>query len=253
MTIPPWLNVTPSQFVQAGQAGAEAGLGAARVAQEAAALKQRAAQEAARLSHAEHLQSMELQARQEIAEQNRLREDQQMALQNAYRTSQIGLGKARIAQAEAIADQKAREAALQFADEQGFTQEIAGGSPVAQAMAKYPRVRPSIVNQLRLSVPGDVGNATIVTHPEFGERKFLRQPTGHETPLSEGGLSEGTAERIIQRLKEQRRQYEAKDPEYQEIDADIKRLEKGGKATSSTQKRFRYDPKTGTLNPVTEE
>lgn len=158
-TLPPWLNVSPSDFVRAAQAGASAGLeagaleqrgrsDAARLALEAQSINQRAEAEAAQLAEHERVANMEMKARQEIAEQNRLRQSQEDLIQNAYRTAQIGLGKQRIADQQAVAAAKARDAALQFADEQAFAQEIASGTKIPEAMMKHPRVRPSVVSAL---------------------------------------------------------------------------------------------------------
>jgi len=148
--IPPWLDVNPSQFVRAGQEGAEAGLGVARLRQsaqsdaarlglEADALAQKAQSDAAHLSQQEHIAQMEMQARKEIAEQNRLREDQQMLIQNAYHQAEIGLGKARIDQQRALADEKAKEAAMTFAQESALAQHIAAGGDLATGLMKFPR------------------------------------------------------------------------------------------------------------------
>jgi hypothetical protein len=260
--VPTWLQVNPSDFVRAGSAGAEAGLGAARVAQEAAALKQRAAQEAARLSHAEHLQSMELQARQEIAEQNRLREDQQMALQNAYRTSQIGLGKARIAQAEAIADQKAREAAMQFADEQGLAGYLKENpNDIIGGVSKFSRSRPSVVSTLTHAQKVQAENerikkgAYIKEHPEIPGLKTLVQTSGNEVIVERPpkGLTPQTQLAIknaISRLEQQKRELFGpnKKAAAEAIDKEIESYKSFGKDSASS--RLRYDPQTGALTPA---
>jgi hypothetical protein len=184
--IPPWLNVQPSDFVRAGSAGAEAGLGAAKVALEAKAQSDQAALQAARLSQAERIANMEMQARREIAEQNRLREDQQLAIQSAYHTAQIGVAKDRIAEQQALAEAKGRAAANQMARNAGFAEYIKAHPE--DMIGGYAQFGPesNVVNALRMTQPTPPGQATIVTHPETGKRKFLRQGrSGQETPITE--------------------------------------------------------------------
>ncbi len=122
--IPPWLNVQPSDFVHAASQGAQAGLEAARTRQQgqeasdriglesqrlalqADAQSQQADESEARLSQAERIANMEMQARKDIAERNAMRTSQQMAIQQAYHQAQFGLGQQRIDQQKAFADQK---------------------------------------------------------------------------------------------------------------------------------------------------
>jgi hypothetical protein len=125
MQIPPWLDVSPSQFVQAREAGVRAGqenaqlgqqgdLERARLAQErdleGARISQQGQMEGARLaqSAAEAAQqlglakqrleaqqkqtAMEFQAGQETAKQNFMLRQTQDAVANAYKQAQIGLG-----------------------------------------------------------------------------------------------------------------------------------------------------------------
>jgi hypothetical protein len=225
-SIPPWLEVSPQQFVHAGQAGAEAGLGAARTALEAESIRNRAAEEGARLSQAERLHVMEMQTREEIAQQNQLREQQKLALENAYKTAQFGLSKARLQEVQTIADQKAHDAAMQFADEQGFTKELAAGTSVPEAMSKYPRTRPSIVNALRLSSPSERA-ANIVTHPELPGFQFLRQPSGQEIVVKrpEHGLSDSNkigVQKEIARLQREKSKFIDEPEQAAQIDEQIK-------------------------------
>lgn len=240
-TIPPWLDITPETFIRAGSAGAEAGLGSARTALEAESIRTRAAQEARRLSQAEHMHALEMQTRQEIAEQNRLRENQQMAIQSAYHTAQIGIAKERVDQAAAIAAQKEREAALQFADEQGFTKEIAGGTGVPEAMSKFPRTRASIVNALRLASPTE-RQANVVTHPELPGFQFLRQPSGQEIVVKrpEHGLSEAnriSVQKEIARLEREQAKLTDEPEQSAKIDQQIQTFRsilEGPKSPAST-------------------
>src|SRR6185503_19307852 len=132
-SLPSWVQVNPKDFVQAASAGAEAGLGAARTMITARQVQQEAGLAAARLSQQERIAQMEMTARREIAEQNNLREQQQLAIQNAYHQAQIGVAKDRIEAVSAIAEQKARDAAMQFADEQGFYKAVNAGATIPEA------------------------------------------------------------------------------------------------------------------------
>lgn len=246
--IPSWISIRPTDFVAAGTAGAEAGLGAARTALEARSISDRASQAAAALSSHEHLQAMEMQARREIAEQNRLRDDQQMAIENAYRTAQIGLGKQRIEEQQALAEAKAKQAAAQFAAEQGIAQDIAGGKTFMQAIGSHPGARPAYLEALRLSQAKEPGQARVATLP--GSRPgdlFLIEPSGTAHFLPKGGLSESTIEHLTQRLKEQRRLFKPEDAEYKEIDADIKRLQSNRGSSGITHT---WDTATGSIKPI---
>jgi len=182
--IPSWLNVNPAQFVQAGQEGATTGLGVAHLdearAQHSAELalqeqhmRQQAQVEAARLSQQEHLAQMEAQARHEIAQQNFARQQQEQLLTNAYRQSEIGLGKARLDQRQALADAIGREKALTYAQESALAQHVANGGDMASGLAQFPRAR-AIATALKSSMPeGELGELEVQDLPGIG--KVLRQ------------------------------------------------------------------------------
>lgn len=150
---PPWLDVKPSDFVHAANEGASAGLGAARLRQageseagrlalEAQSINERAAAQEAQLSEHERIAQMEAQTRKEIAQQNQLRETQQLAIQQAYHQAQIGLGKQRIDEQKAIANAKAKEAAMTYQQEQGAAQYLKENpGDVAGALLNFPRAR----------------------------------------------------------------------------------------------------------------
>ena len=164
--LPPWISVQPQDFVRAGQEGADAGLSAARIEQagrlhaeqlgmEAQRMKQKAAAEAARLSQAEHIAEMETQARQEIAQQNRLREDQQNLIQNAQRQAEFGLHRSRLEQQDALAQAKDREAAMSFAQTAGLAAYLkANHGDMAGALMQFPHAR-QIVSALKAPKPPD--------------------------------------------------------------------------------------------------
>jgi hypothetical protein len=172
MQIPPWLDVSPSQFVQAREAGVRAGqenaqlgqqgdLERARLAQErdleGARISQQGQMEGARLaqSAAEAAQqlglakqrleaqqkqtAMEFQAGQETAKQNFMLRQTQDAVANAYKQAQIGLGQQRIDQTAKKVQQDTAEKAQALADRQNYSMAVAGGMTPAEALAKYPR------------------------------------------------------------------------------------------------------------------
>lgn len=158
-SIAPWLDVKPSDFIRAANEGASAGEAAARTQLEAEGQRQRARSEAQRLAleaqslnaNAEHqaqvlsqqerLTMMEQAHRDEILKQDRMRQDQKMLIDNAYKTAQIGIAKDRVDNQKALADAKAKEAALTIADEQRFAQNIsidpATGKPRMSVMEAY--------------------------------------------------------------------------------------------------------------------
>lgn len=164
--IPPWVAVGPTDYLRATQAGVQGGLeraallqrgeeAADRMSLERQSMAQQQQAQQARMVLAQQQQAqqqrlteMEVKARMDIAKQNALRMQTQNDMLNAYRQAQTGLGQARLQEAQAIARQKAEQTALAFRDEQGFAQEVSRGTPVSEALFKYPRTRPSIVGAL---------------------------------------------------------------------------------------------------------
>ncbi len=146
-TIPPW--VRGPDVLGAISSGASAGAAAGRMEQENRAeserigmeslrLRQSAAIERARLEQASEQHQMEFQARQKLAEQNQLRQEQRLNIENAYKTAALGIAKGRLEETQAAAEEKARTAALTFQREQAFAREVASGTPVMEAYRKYP-------------------------------------------------------------------------------------------------------------------
>lgn len=241
--IPPWLQIQPADYVRAGAEGAQAGLESSRLQQqgqeagariglesqrlalEAQSESQRAQEQAARLSHEEQIAQMEMQARKDIAEKNAMRQSQQLAIENAMKSSQIGLQKQHIDQQMVLANQKAKEAAATYSDEQGFRQAIAGGVEPMEAAARFPRSRISTVSALgRMSRGSD---ASIVEHTEVPGFQFLRQPSGQEIPIQrpEKGMSEAnkiSIQKHIDALKREKKKLTDNPRVAAEIDAQIK-------------------------------
>jgi len=177
-SLPPWLDVTPSSFVQAGQEGANAGIASAHLQQsadqhsaqlgmEAQRLRQQGAAEAARLSQQEHLAMMEAQARKEIADQDFQRQQQKQLITNAYRQSQLGLEKSRLEQKQALADAVDREKAMTYAQESALAQHIAAGGDMATGLAKFPRAR-GIAGALKTQQESELGPPIATKIPGVG-------------------------------------------------------------------------------------
>ena len=119
-------------------------------------MRQQAQVEAARLSQQEHLAQMEAQARHEIAQQNFARQQQEQLLTNAYRQSEIGLGKARLDQRQALADAIGREKALTYAQESALAQHVANGGDIASGLSLYPRGR-GIASAIKMKQEKELG------------------------------------------------------------------------------------------------
>lgn len=179
----PWLRGPDT--LGAVSSGASAGLGAARNLQaaesdsarlglEATRLRQSAMLESARLNQAAEQSQMEFQARQKLAEQNQLREQQRLNIENAYKTAQLGIAKGRLEQTEAMAAEKARTAAATFQREQAFAADVASGIPVMEAYRRNP-VSPSLLSSVNRSQESDkpihVGESIVQRDPETGEWK----------------------------------------------------------------------------------
>ena len=215
----PWLRAPDT--LGALSAGSSAGLGAARnaAAQEESAARlaadaiqhnERNKFEAARLDQAERLSAMENETRKEIAEQNRLRESQRMAIREAYQTAQIGLAKGRLEEQQAIADAKAKDAALRLQREAQFSAAVAGGTPVMQALQQYP-VPASVINavvqtQHREQPQVRSGNVPLVqVNPDGSVNTIYTPPASAKV----GKLSDSDKE-DLKDLRAERKQLDAK-------------------------------------------
>lgn len=158
--IPPWLNVSPSQFTEAYQTGIRAGLSAAAQRMQA----QQAAQRAAQIAEAERVRQWETQQRMAMAER-------EMAQKN-----QLGL--------ESLAAQKAfRDASLAFDREKlAETQQYHEG-----LLGKGKELTP--YQQWRM----DNANAPKIYH--VGNKLVSIAPTGEQTTIYEGPYVADAGER----------------------------------------------------------
>src|SRR5882672_4793303 len=162
-TLPPW--VRGPNAAEAISSGGSAGLGVARIQQEQQAdsermgmeairMRQGAQLEQARLQQAAQQHEMEFAARQKLAEQNQLREQQRLNIENAYKTAALGIAKGRLEETQQAAADKARAAALTFQREQAFARDVANGIPVMQAYQRNP-VSPSLLGAVSKTQEGN--------------------------------------------------------------------------------------------------
>lgn len=148
--LPPWLNIQPTDFLQATQAGTAAGINVAE-------LRQRARQQAAALQEAqarraqeqwEAQERMRFAAQQQAARLDQDREEAQALAE--YRRGQLAQGMASVGETER--HHKAME-----------------GISLEKAREALER-----------------GEATIVQHPEAPGMLFLRNPSGAESVIERG-------------------------------------------------------------------
>lgn len=147
--IPPWLNVSPADFVGAASTGARIGLERSRIdtqSQEAAASRQLEAQrmqqqammeqaqlqmQSQKLDEAQNQAQVENQTAKEQLQQNFLLKQQQTDVLGAYHQAQISLGKQKLEEAS-------KASAMTMAQKQGYAQSIASGMSPAEAAGKFP-------------------------------------------------------------------------------------------------------------------
>lgn len=193
-TLPPWVRgpnaaeaISSGGAVGEGAARIQAGReeSAARLAQDAIQHNQQVQMESARLSQQEHLAQMEAQARREVSQQNQLREQQRLAITDAYHQAEIGVAKGRLEQQQAVSAAKAKEAAASFQREQSFAADVSSGIPVMEAYRRNP-VSSSVLNAIGRTQAKSVaedkltvreGRFPIVTiNPKTGESKTVYTP-----------------------------------------------------------------------------
>lgn len=187
----------------AARASSEAQNESVRLALEASNMQQRNQMEAQRLTQAERLAAMENQTRKEIAQQNQLREQQRMAIEQAYRQATLGIAKGRLEEQQAVADAKAKEAAMRIQRERDFGAAVAGGMSVMDAYRKFP-VPASVINAFTRAQPKPAkegkpryfnSKGTIVEiDPETGESREVYKPKD-SGPSILGAAAEGTGEK----------------------------------------------------------
>ncbi len=193
----PWVH--GPNAAEAISSGGAAGEGAARIinqreessarlAQDALQHNQQLQMESARLSQSEHLAQMEMQARKEVSQQNQLREQQRMAITDAYHQAEIGMEKGRLEQQQAVAAAKAKEAAMAFQREQSFAKDVASGVPVMEAYQRNP-VSSSVLNAISRTGESDkpihVGGAIVRRQPDGSYKEEYRAPNTNK-PIKVG-------------------------------------------------------------------
>jgi len=199
----PWLRGPDTLGALASGASAGAAAGrlqqesvneSGRLAMDANRLRQSAQLEQARLQQADEHAQMEFQARQKLTEQNQLREQQRLQIENAYKTASLGIAKGRLEQTQAAAEEKAKAAALTFQREQNFARAVASGVPPVEAYRQFP-VSPSLLNAVsRTQLKEDKGTAPIIregrfpivkVNPVTGENEVLYTPPTDTTKLTQ--------------------------------------------------------------------
>lgn len=170
----------------------------ARLAADAMAHNQRNQLEAARLSQDERIAQMEAATRKQIAQQNQLRENQRMEIEQAYRQAQLGIAKGRLEEQDMIAKSKAKDAADKLLREQNFAAAVAGGMNPMDAYRQYP-VSASILNAVaRSTKPAkkqqprtfNVKGKLVQIDPNTGEAKEIYK-SEDEGPSILGAAAEG--------------------------------------------------------------
>jgi hypothetical protein len=216
----PWLRAPNT--LEALSSGASAGASAARLEQEgqsesqrlgleAMRMRQSADFESARLRQAAEQSQMEFQARNKLAEQNQLREQQRLNIENAYKTAALGIAKGRLEQQEAAAADKARAAALTFQREQAFARDVASGIPVMEAYRRNPVSSALLSSVGRTQLKTDQTSKPVIRE---GKYPIVRVgPTGEGevvyTPPKPEGLSAADKE-DLKDLRSERKELSAR-------------------------------------------
>lgn len=175
-SIPPWLNIGPETFERAASAGAAAGTAVGRTRNQALEASDAAQQMAARtalayraqenemqiarerLSQAEHISAMESQVRNEIANRQFLLQQQRNAVDDAYKSVQIGLHQQQLQEQQYIARANAENAAQAFAANQGVARMLSQGRTLEEAIYANPMAQNAIVSSMAQSMrkPSDI-------------------------------------------------------------------------------------------------
>ena len=158
-SVPPWLDVKPSDFVHAAAMGAEAGLQVAKMRQAAETTNAEM-----QLRAFEHEQQMQMRAEEIQAQRERSNAELQarMSYNMANREMRQETEKTRTAQQD-IQNKRMQADLEERMRHNTATEEISADK--ADAMVRG-------------------GEATIVTHPELPGVKFLRNPSGAEVRVS---------------------------------------------------------------------
>lgn len=131
--LPPWLNVQPSQFLEATERGTQAGL-------QNQAQQNQAAEAQARLTHEDQMAKMEAEMRKQVLQQNFLRQNAQLENIKAYREAQVGLAQGRLQEQQVVNQAKAQHAARMFAAQQKYSQLLQSGVSPQKALYQVPEL-----------------------------------------------------------------------------------------------------------------
>ncbi len=150
MPLPEWLK--PANTISALSHGAAAGEADARIALEAQSQANNAAIAGQRIQSEMARTKMETDARQQVNQQQALKEAQQINVEGAYRDAQLGLQKARLENQTQADQETAAIAAQKLVDQKRFTDLVNSGVAPEKAIYQVPR----------LITPGVMANVTHV-------------------------------------------------------------------------------------------
>jgi len=167
--LPPWLNVQPTDFLRATEAGTQAGIAQAGQANQAA-------EASARLGMEAQIARMQADVRKAVLQQQAQRQQQQIDINRAYKEAEVGLAQDRLERAQALDQAKAAEQAKKFAAQQKFSQLLQSGMSPEKALFQVPELStPSAVASIGRNAAtreyGDIttkvlpGGATAVFRP----------------------------------------------------------------------------------------
>jgi hypothetical protein len=167
--IPPWLNVSPSDFGQAAARGAEISLGRQRLQQEGAIANMRAAQA-----------QQEMAARREQEQQNAQREEQQLAYQHEYQQAEIGLKQQQQEQSEQQFQMDVKAAAAKSQVMQAAQAELDAGGDPSKVWMKYGPLLGMTGSSLSALTkpPVDLNKVTPITLSDGRKVDSIRTGTG---------------------------------------------------------------------------
>lgn len=241
-TIPPWLNTSPREFVQAAERGRALGqsamaernrvmLAEQSMGQRAQEEQQGIAMERARLESQERTHTMEIQARSEQEQRNFLANQQRNAILDAYHQTQTALAKRRL-------DDAAQEKARKYAAQQKLGQLVQRGVPFDQAMLQVPELMGAgAETQMMRSA---TSRPTKETMSEIDKKKYDRAEK-ELAALEKAGKT--TTKTGIWPFRSEHPSEQAKN-----LRQTMEEIEKKYSAPGGATHRF--DAKTGTIQPI---
>lgn len=188
--LPSWLDVKPTDYLKASEAGDAAGARLSGLKTEVTLAQNRGIEaktaQAAQLAHDSAMQSqriaaaqqqnqaqmeqaqMEFQAKQEVQQRQAIKEQQQTAVENAYKEQGLGLRQTELNRVGAESQLKAAQAAALFAEHKGFADDVASGKfTPEQAIYRHPKLMSTgVMGNLTQRPPADPTQIETVTSKE---------------------------------------------------------------------------------------